>query len=78
MSVLELTETDLKSQLVNKLGKLNREQLLHTHQFVFRIIAESLISAVTNDWETGRVNRAAIQKVIDDHRAKNPYGESSS
>ncbi len=78
MSVLELTETDLKSQLVKELDKLNREQLMLTHQFVSRIIAESLINAVTNDWEAGRVNRAAIQKVIDDHRAKHPYGESSS
>lgn len=78
MSVLELTETDLKSKLAKELDKLNREQLLLTHQFVSRIIAESLISAVTNDWEAGRVNRAAIQKVIDAHRAKHPYGESSS
>jgi len=78
MSVLELMETDLKSQLVKELDKLSREQLLLTHQFVSRIIAESLINAVTHDWETGRVNRAAIQKVIDGHRAKHPYGESSS
>ena len=78
MSVLELTETDLKSQLVNKLGKLNREQLLLTHQFVSRMIAESLINSVTNDWEVGSVNRAAIQEAIAAHRAKHPYGESSS
>lgn len=76
MSVLELTETDLKSQLVKELDKLNREQLLLTHQFVSRIIAENLIDAVTNDWETGRISRSAIQKAIDAHRAKHPYRES--
>ena len=78
MSVLELTETDLKSQLVKELDKLNKEQLMLTHQFVSRIIAESLISAVTNDWEAGKINRAAIEKAIDEHRAKHPYGELQS
>jgi len=78
MSVLELTATDLKSQLVHELDKLNREQLLLTHQFVSRIIAESLFNAVTSDWEAGQVNRAAIQQAINTHRAKHPYGESAS
>jgi hypothetical protein len=78
MSVFELTETDLKSQLVKELDKLNREQLLLTHQFVSRIIAESLVDAVTDDWEAGKINRAAIQKAIDEHRATHPYGELQS
>jgi hypothetical protein len=77
MSVLELTEKDLKSQLANEMDKLNREQLLLIHQFVSRIIAENLIAAVTDDWETGTINRAAIQKAIREHRSKHPYGESS-
>jgi hypothetical protein len=77
MSVLELTEKDLKSQLVNKLDKLNREQLLLIHQLLSRIIAENLVDSVTNDWETGAINRAAIQKAVREHRSKRPYGESS-
>ncbi len=78
MSVLELTEKDLKSRLMNELDRLNREQLLLIHQFVSRIIAENLINAVTGDWEAGTINRATIQKAIHEHRAKHPYGESES
>ncbi|MGH7456972.1 MAG: hypothetical protein ACRENG_36815 [bacterium] len=78
MSVLELTEQDLKTQLVQELDKFDREQLLMIHQFVSRLIAESLIKDVTKDWETGTIGRAAIQKAIRDHRAKQPYGESES
>lgn len=78
MSVLELTATDLKSRLIQELDKLDREQLLLTHQFVSRIIAESLMNAVTDDWETGQVNRVQIQQAINVHRAKHPYGESAS
>ena len=78
MSVLELTEQDLKSQLVQELDKFDREQLLMIHQFVSRLIAESLISDLTSAWEVGTVNRTAIQKAIRDHRAKHPYGESES
>lgn len=76
MSVLELTEKDLKSQLVSELDRLNKEQLLLIHQFVSRIIAENLIDAVTNDWDAGTVNRVAIQKALHEHRLKHPYGES--
>lgn len=76
MSLIELTETELKSQLAQKLDKLTREQLLVTHQFISRIIAEELIEAVTQDWEQGKVSRAAIQKAIEAHRASKPYGNA--
>lgn len=69
MSLFDLTETELKSNLQQKLNSLNREQLLLTHQFVARTIAEDLIEAVTQDWESGKVNRAAIQKAIEAYRA---------
>ncbi len=78
MSILELTETELKSQLAQNLDKLNREQLLVTHQFISRIIAEELVNAVTQDWEEGKVNRAAIQRAIEAHRAAKPYGNAHS
>lgn len=74
MLMSELTEKELKSQLIRELDKLNREQLLVAHQYISRIIAEELIGAVTHDWETGKVDRTAIQKAIEEHRAKNPYG----
>lgn len=74
MSILDLTEPELKSHLQQKLDALNREQLLLTHQFVARIIAEDLIESVTQDWESGKVNRAAIQKAIEAHRVSKPYG----
>lgn len=64
MSILNLTETELKSNLQQKLNSLNREQLLLAHQFVARIIAEDLIESVTQDWESGKVNGAAIQRAI--------------
>jgi len=69
----ELTEKDLKSQLVKELDRLNREQLLIAHQFVSRLFAEELINNVTQDWETGKVNRAAIQKALDQYRARHSY-----
>ncbi|MDZ7292843.1 MAG: hypothetical protein ONB44_07235 [candidate division KSB1 bacterium] len=78
MSVMEMTEKDLRLRLAKELDKLDREQLLITHQFVSRIIAEALINAVTQDWEIGKVNRAAIQKAIDEYRARNPYGATES
>lgn len=74
MLIAELTEIELKSQLAKELDKLNKAQLLAAHQFIARIIAEELSDAVTQDWERGIVNRAAIQKAIDEYRAKHPYG----
>lgn len=73
MLTTELTEKELKSQLIQELDKLNKEQLLLTHQFLSRIIAEELIDAVTQHWESGKINRLAIQKAIDEYRARNPY-----
>lgn len=74
MLTAELTEKELKSQLIKELDKLDRKKLLTAHQFISRLIAEELIDAVTHDWETGKVNQAAINKAIDEHRANNAYG----
>ncbi|MGH7494196.1 MAG: hypothetical protein ACREOO_17620 [bacterium] len=78
MSVLELTEKELKSQLFLKLDQLNREQLLLIHHYASRLIGENLTDAVTRDWEMGVGSRASLQKAIEEHRLKNPYGESAS
>lgn len=74
MLTSELTEKELKSQLIKELDKLDRERLLIVLQFTSRLIAEELVNAVTHDWELGKVNRAAIKKALDEHRTKNPYG----
>lgn len=62
MLTAELTEKELKSQLIKELDKLDRERLLILLQFTSRLMAEELIDAVTHDWESGKVNRAAIKK----------------
>jgi hypothetical protein len=73
MLTAELTEKELKSQLIKELDKLDRERLLIVLQFTSRLIAEELIDSVTHDWEMGKINRAAIKKAVDEHRARNPY-----
>jgi cell division FtsZ-interacting protein ZapD len=70
MLISEWSETELKSQLIKELDKMNREQLLLAHQVISGLIAEELIDAVTHDWENGKTNRAAIQKAVSEYRNK--------
>jgi len=71
----KLTEEDLKSQLIEEINKLGRNQLVMLHQFIARLVAEDLIDAVSKDWESGQVNRESIQKAIEEHRKLHPYQE---
>lgn len=74
MLIAEWSETELKSQLVKELDKLNREQLLFAHQVISSIIAEDLIDAVTRDWENGKTNRASIQQAVSEYRNRTRLG----
>ena len=74
MLIAEWSETELKSQLVKELDKLNREQLLLAHQVISSIIAEDLVDAVTRDWENGKTSRAAIQKAVSEYRNRTRLG----
>jgi len=71
----KLSEEDLKSQLIEEINKLGRDQLVVLHQFISRLVAEDLINSVSKDWENGQVNRESIQKAIEEHRKLHPYQE---
>jgi len=71
----KLSEEDLKSQLIEEINKLGRDQLVMLHQFIAHLVAEDLIDAVSKDWESGQVNRESIQKAIEEHRKLHPYKE---
>jgi len=73
-----ITKQELKTQLVKNLDKFDEEKLLLIHQFVSTLIAEELIDSVTEDWESAKVNREAVQKAIQEHRKTYPYGEKYS
>ena len=71
----KLSEQDLKSQLIEEINKLGRDQLVILHQFISRLAAEDLIDSISKDWESGRINRESIQKAIEEHRKLHPYQE---
>lgn len=75
MLATKITKQELKTQLVEKLDKFDEEKLLLIHQFISTLIADELTDSVTQDWDSEKVNRNAVQKSINEHRKNHPYRE---
>ena len=75
MLATKITKQELKTQLVERLDKFDEEKLLLIHQFISTLIAGELIDSVTQDWDSKKVNRSAVQKAITEHRKNHPYRE---
>ncbi len=73
MMIAELTEQELKSNLIKQLDSLTKKQLVVAHQLISQLLLDEVIADVTHDWETGKVNHEMIQQAIKQHRARHPY-----
>ena len=78
MLAAKLNKKELKSQLVEKLEKFDKEKLLLIHQYVSSLIGDELINSVSNDWKSNEVNSESIKKAILEHRRTHPYGDNQS
>lgn len=73
MLMTDIDEKQLREQLIEKINQLDKNRLLEIYQLIARSFANDLIEMVADSENSGNVNNTAVNKLIQDHRKRNPY-----
>ena len=73
MLTTNLTEEELKSQLVAEIEKLDKGKLLQVYQFIAQSFGKELIDMVAEFERNQEVNPKSIDFIIKEHRKRYPY-----
>ena len=73
MLTTNLTEEELKSQLVSEIEKLDKGKLLQVYQFIAQSFGKELIDMVAEFERNQKVNPKSIDFIIKEHRKRHPY-----
>ncbi len=78
MEVADLTEQELKSNLIKQLDNMNKGQLVAMHQAAAKLLADELMESFSKEWTEGKITREKIQAAIEEHRRRHPYKAPNS
>jgi hypothetical protein len=70
---VNVSEQELRHELIDKIKNLDQKHLLKLYQFVAQSYAQDLVNMVADAENAGEVNNEPIEKLIKQHRNRNPY-----
>ena len=73
MLMTDIDEKQLREQLIDKIKQLDKNRLLELYQVIARSFANDLIETVADSENSGNIDNTPIDKLIKDHRKRNPY-----
>ncbi len=73
MLITDFDEKQLRDNLIDKIKQLDKNRLLELYQVIARSFANELIQKVADSENSGSVDNISTDKLIKDHRNRNPY-----
>ncbi len=73
MLMTGIDEKQLRDNLIDKIKQLDKDRLLEIYQIIARSFANDLIEMVAESENSGDVDNTPIDRLIQEHRTRNPY-----